>query len=133
MAEQGHQAGFKINAEDSLNYDADKGVYAYTVRSDRDFVDQGGMTSIYFDGNDGTLVGKDLPSGRNAGVTITYWLISLHMAHVWGLPYRIFVCGMGLVVAMLSVTGVNLWLRKRRVARIKQRRAVQQSLDTAAK
>lgn len=132
MAEQGHQAGFKILAEEALGYDASKGVYAYTVRSDSDIIDQGGMTSIYFDGNDGTLVGKDLPFGRNAGDTITYWLISLHMGHVWGLPYRIFVCFMGLVVAMLSITGVYLWLKKRRVARMKQRGAVQQPLDTIA-
>jgi len=104
-----------------LGYDADKGIYRYTVRTDRDFIDQGGMTEIYFDANNGAWAGQDLPSGRNAGVTITYWLVSLHMAHVWGLPYRIAVCCMGLVVAMLSVTGVYLWLKKRRAARLKQR------------
>jgi uncharacterized iron-regulated membrane protein len=121
MAEQGQQTGFKILAEEWLVYDTARGVYAYTVRSDHDFIDQGGMTSIYFDAGSGALVGEDLPSGRNAGLTITYWLVSLHMAHVWGLPYRIFICCMGLVVAMLSVTGIYLWLKKRRAARMKQR------------
>ena len=57
---------------------------------------------------------QDLPSGRNTGVTISYWLVSLHMAHVRGLPFKIFVCVMGVVVGMLSVTGVYLWLKKRR-------------------
>lgn len=47
------------------------------------------------------------------------------MAHVWGLPYRICVCCMGLVVAMLSVTGVYLWLKKRRAKRSRKAFAVQ--------
>jgi len=29
------------------------------------------------------------------------------------LPYRIFVCGLGLVIVMLSVTGVYIWWKKR--------------------
>jgi uncharacterized iron-regulated membrane protein len=36
------------------------------------------------------------------------------MANVFGLPYRIFVCILGLVIAMLSVTGVYIWWKKRR-------------------
>jgi uncharacterized iron-regulated membrane protein len=36
------------------------------------------------------------------------------MANVWGLPYKIFVCVLGLVIVMLAVTGVLIWLKKRR-------------------
>jgi hypothetical protein len=36
------------------------------------------------------------------------------MAMIWGLPWRIFVSVMGFVVVVLSVTGVMIWLRKRR-------------------
>jgi len=41
-------------------------------------------------------------------------------------PDRIFVCGMGLVVAMLSVTGVYIWWKKRaaRLTHVQRRRAV---------
>lgn len=35
------------------------------------------------------------------------------MASVLGLPYRIFVYALGLVIAMLSVTGVYIWWKKR--------------------
>lgn len=38
---------------------------------------------------------------------------------VFGLPYRIFVCILGLVITTLSVTGVYIWWRKR-IARAKQ-------------
>jgi uncharacterized iron-regulated membrane protein len=36
------------------------------------------------------------------------------MANVFGLPYRLFVCFLGLVIVMLSVTGVVIWSKKRR-------------------
>jgi len=36
------------------------------------------------------------------------------MARVFGRPYQVFVCLLGLVVAMLSVTGVYIWWKKRR-------------------
>nr|WP_253203921.1 PepSY-associated TM helix domain-containing protein [Methylosinus sp. KRF6] len=35
------------------------------------------------------------------------------MARVFDLPYRIFVCILGLVIAMLSGTGVYIWWKKR--------------------
>lgn len=38
-------------------------------------------------------------------------------AEVFGLPYRIFVCGLGIAIAMLSVTGVYIWWKKRRLRR----------------
>jgi uncharacterized iron-regulated membrane protein len=34
------------------------------------------------------------------------------MADVFGLPYRIFVCVLGLIITMLSVTGVYIWWKK---------------------
>jgi uncharacterized iron-regulated membrane protein len=40
--------------------------------------------------------------------------MALHMANVWGLPYKIFVCVLGLVIVMLSATGVLIWWKKRR-------------------
>lgn len=63
-----------------------------------------------------------LPSGQFAGDTATNWLTSLHMARVFGLPMQVFVCAMGLVVAMLSVTGVLIWIRKCHVQRTKDKK-----------
>ena len=44
---------------------------------------------------------------------IRTWLFALHMAHVFGLPFRIFVCVLGLVITTLSATGVYIWWKKR--------------------
>ena len=41
------------------------------------------------------------------------WATMLHMAQVFGLPYRVATSLLGLLVTMLSVTGVLIWLRKR--------------------
>jgi hypothetical protein len=33
------------------------------------------------------------------------------LTNVWGLPYKIFVSALGLVIVMLAVTGVLIWWR----------------------
>ena len=50
---------------------------------------------------------------ETGGDTIGSWLFALHMAAIWGLPFKVFVGMAGLVVAMLSVTGMVIWARKR--------------------
>jgi uncharacterized iron-regulated membrane protein len=55
----------------------------------------------------------EAPTGIDAGNTITSWIVALHVGAVFGLPYRAFVSMMGIAVALLSVTGVWIWLRKR--------------------
>ena len=114
MAEQAHQKGFTVEEEIAISYDPAKGLYSYQVKSDYDIMDGVGVTLVWIDGNSGAFVNHFLPTGQKAGDTITVWLQTLHMAKIWGLPYKIFVCLMGLIVAMLSVTGVYIWLKKRK-------------------
>lgn len=53
----------------------------------------------------------------------------VHSGRILGLPGRILISVMGLVVAMLSVTGVVIWLRKRK-AYLKSREQQQQQQVT---
>lgn len=92
-----------------------KGFYVYAVKSTADIQDHGGQTRVVIDANRGAVKQVLLPTGQYSGNTITSWLMALHMANVWGLPYRIFVCVLGLAIVMLSVTGVLIWLKKRRL------------------
>src|SRR5208283_389698 len=78
--------------------------------------------SINFDADTGALRSLNLPTGQHSGNTISAWLYALHMADVFGLPYRIFVCVLGLVIAMLSVTGVYIWWKKRKARLHRQSR-----------
>ncbi len=100
-----------------------RGLYEYRVRSSRDMSDRNGSTSIFFDAFSGELRELRLPTGQHAGNTITTWLAALHMARVFGLPYRIFVCALGLVIVTLSGTGVYIWWKKRRARKLASARA----------
>lgn len=118
MAEQALAHGFTIERPVRLSIQRKSGLYSYGVRSSRDIGDNSGRTSISFDAYSGELRTVRLPTGQRAGNTITTWLVELHMANVFGLPFRIFVCAFGLVIVMLSVTGVYIWWKKRAARRI---------------
>lgn len=117
MAEQAQAKGFTVLQETALVHDPRSGIYRYQVKSSRDIRAEGGSTRLVFDADTGAFRGLWLPSGAASGDTLGMWLTSLHMGLVGGIvggwPMKLFVCAMGLVVAMLSVTGVVIWLRKR--------------------
>lgn len=113
---------FTIERPIGLSLDRVRGIYTYTVRSSRDIQDRRGRTAIAIDANSGELKSLQLPSGQYNGLTVTMWLNALHDANVFGLPYRIFVCVLGLLIVMLSVTGVVIWLKKRRAKKLKNQR-----------
>ncbi len=113
MAEQADKHHFTIEQVVALGLNRMNGTYAYTVRSSKDIQDKRSRTSVFFDANSGELKLALLPSGQYSGNTVTTWLAALHIANVFGLPYRIFVCVLGLAIVMLSVTGIIIRMKKR--------------------
>lgn len=80
-----------------------------------------GLSYLYFDDRSGKLVMRqDAGKGRPADIyaAVQY---QLHSGRILGWPGRITVALSGIAVAMLSVTGVVIWMRKRR-ARVTQRK-----------
>jgi uncharacterized iron-regulated membrane protein len=123
MAEQARLHDFTVGKPLTLMYLPDDGAYLYEVRGSRDLFERspkGGGTAVMFDGNTGAFRDLSQPTGEHTGNTIESWLYALHMARVFGLPYRLFVCLLGLLVPMLSLTGVYIWWKKR-LARISRR------------
>lgn len=114
MAEQARLHGFRVRAPVRMYLERERGVYLYDVQSSLDFQDRRGATTIYFDANTGELRLLLLPRGQHSGNTVTNWLLALHEANVFGLAYRVVVAELGLAVLGLSVTGVLVWLKKRR-------------------
>lgn len=112
MTRTAQQERFTIESERLMFYDPGTRSYAYRVRTDRD-PDRTGNTQISIDGYTGRPFGLRIPTGRNAGDTITTWLGDLHTAAVFGRAWQIVMTIVGLGVAMLSVTGVLVWNRKR--------------------
>lgn len=117
MAQQALAGGFVVVAEKSLLYDPQRAIYRYDVRSSHDIRHKGGHTRLVMDAGTGQFKGLWLPTGAAAGDTLSTWLATLHMAAMWGWPLQLLVCLMGLAVTLLSITGVHVWLRKRRAGR----------------
>jgi uncharacterized iron-regulated membrane protein len=112
MREQAERYGFTIEEPVALYRQPERARYHYRVKSS---LDVGyAATAVHFDLYSGRLLDVYLPTGHHSGHTATTWLSALHEAKVFGLPYRIFVCLLGLAIVMLSVTGIVIWLRKRR-------------------
>lgn len=91
-----------------------------------------GVPYLYFDRH-GTLTGQTVPGAGTAGDTVLQAMFPLHSGQIVGMPGRIFVSFMGLVVATLSVTGVIIWARKRkgRLARRQVRASSEAPPETA--
>lgn len=105
---------FHVIEEAALQYDAWRAVYAYSVRSSADVRTHNGLTTVMFDANTGARLSAWIPTGAAAGDTVRSWLASLHMATMWGWPFKAFVSVMGLATALLSITGVLIWRKKKR-------------------
>ena len=112
MTEQAQARGFSVFSEETLQYDPARSVFYYVVRSDREVSSESGGTLLVLHANSGTMIDLSLPSGQNLGMTLHSWLFALHMATVWGMPYKMVLAATGVVIAVLSVTGVYLWWKK---------------------
>lgn len=114
MSEQAGRHGVVIEKPVAMRLDRARHLYIYQVRSSRDIQDRKGRTRLIFDANTGEMRQLSLPTGQHDGTTVTMWLNALHDANVFGLPYRIFVSILGVIIVMLAVTGLVIWWKKSR-------------------
>jgi len=122
LAEQAQIQGFSIERPAALDYRRDLGVYFYLAHTSRDLKDGGRRTetdspataaTIAIDARDGRFLGIQVPTGQRAGNTFSSWIVALHIASVFGLPWKIAVCLIGILLVVITVTGVLIWWRKR--------------------
>ena len=76
---------------------------------------------LYVDGRTGGSAGALIPGRGSLGDIFMQAQFPLHSGRILGVPGRIGVSLLGALVAMLSVTGIVIWARKRR-ARVHQAR-----------
>lgn len=115
-AELSAQKEFHVSGALGLGYISALGAYSYEVRSSRDVFERspkGGSTHILLDANTGALLAVRMPTGEHAGNTVESWLYALHMARTLGRPYQLFIRCSGLLIVLLSVTGIVVWAKKR--------------------
>lgn len=73
-----------------------------------------GNPYLYYDSTTGKLVSISVPGAGSAGDLFMDLQFPLHSGRIIGLPGRIMVSLLGLVVAILSVTGIVIWAKKRK-------------------
>lgn len=78
---------------------------------------------LYFDGQTGAPAGAELPGRGSAGDRFMQLQFPLHSGRILGVTGRVLITALGLVIAMLSVTGVVIWAKKRRLRALGPSRA----------
>lgn len=109
--------GWRVQGEDRFSYDPHLGVVRLEVRTERDISNKRARSAVYVDARSGALLATHRPTGEASGDTVTTWLLTLHLAHIGGLPFRVLVTAGGIATALLSLTGVYIWWRKRQARR----------------
>ncbi len=97
-----------------------QGLYGVTFYNPGEEHGTNGMTKmLFFDGRDGAAAGGRVPWEGTPADVFMQLQFPLHSGRIAGLPGRILISAIGLVVAMLSITGIVVWAKKRsaRVAR----------------
>lgn len=89
----------------------------YHVSFQRHLLDRGegmGISGLIYDGASGKLVEEHVHGAGRIGNIVLDAQFPMHSGRLIGLPGRILICISGIVVAVLSATGVLMWARKRR-------------------
>ncbi|WP_414462555.1 PepSY-associated TM helix domain-containing protein [Hyphomicrobium sp. DY-1] len=101
----------------STFYNQQTGIYSVSFFEAGEEHGSGGMEpkTLYFDGKTGVMLGDSIPWAGTAADIFMQLQFPLHSGRIAGLPGRILLSLMGLVVAVLSLTGIVIWFKKRLV------------------
>jgi len=99
----------------SVLYNQGFGIYGVQFYKPQDGHGAGGVghKRLYYDAQDGRYLGDRQPWTGTLADIFLQAQFPLHSGRILGLPGRILISVMGFVVAMLSVTGIIIWWRKR--------------------
>lgn len=97
-------------------YSRDFGIHGIKFFHPEDEHGAGGVgpKMLFFDGIDGRYLGERQPWQGTAADLFVQAQFPLHSGRILGLPGRILISLMGLVVTTLSATGIYIWWRKKK-------------------
>lgn len=115
----------------AIGYRADRDFYLVIYRN-TDGRTESGMPSsrLYFDASTGAVIGSRGLGDDSAGDLFSQLQFPLHSGRIAGLWGRAVIALIGLVVMVLSVTGLVIWWRKRRARQWHQGREVMSSVTS---
>lgn len=121
LQRQAAERGFAIHAENSLWYRPALGAYLYRTHTALDISEHGAASDIWIDGRSGQVIAMHFERGAAGGNVLSEWLRGLHTGRVFGPFYRILVALLGILVAVLSITGAWIWWKKRKARQVLQK------------
>jgi uncharacterized iron-regulated membrane protein len=95
-------------------YIPEKGVFSYSEHGNLDIGYHQHALTVYFDGETGALKAWESAAGKNAGITFTKLVTAIHTRTIGGKPIQFLVCLVGLLIPVISFSGIYLWWRKRK-------------------
>jgi uncharacterized iron-regulated membrane protein len=113
MLQTAEQNKFNVIKPVQIRYYPNYGAFRFRVLSDRDLSSRLPRTDIYLDATSHQLLLVALPNGQYTGNTLSTWLYALHTGRVWGTPYRIFICLLGIALTLITITSLLIWWRKK--------------------
>ncbi len=110
----------------SLFYSPAFGIYGVGFHAPGNSHGDGGLGNAWllYDGLSGRPAGEQVPGVGSAGDIFLQAQFPLHSGRLFGTTGRVLISLLGLLVAMLSLTGMIIWLRKRQARRRVTRRLV---------
>ena len=124
--------GITVQQTLGIRWLAEEEQWQMRFKTDKDIGTHGGASSITVAAATGKVEKVNFGYQSAFGNKIDHWLSTLHMGHIGHgighLLYQIFLAITGLAVAVLSATGVYLWLKGRR-SRLKQRQKLMVTND----
>lgn len=93
-------------------------VYRVIMRHPDEVRRTSGITQVWIDSDDGTVLAVQEPKTMSSGQTFVSWMFPLHNGEAFGMPGRIIVLVAGFTPLILYVTGLNIWWRKRKARAI---------------
>lgn len=98
-------------------FDREHGAYRVDLRRPSD-IGHNGNTRVFVDMRAPRLLGALAPETRSAGDTFLAWQFPLHTGQFLGLGGQLLWFLAGLVPLLMTVTGITVWLQKRRSERV---------------
>jgi uncharacterized iron-regulated membrane protein len=100
---------------DAIGYRPERGFYFASYR-DTDGVTESGLSRarLYFDDQTGKVIGERGTGKDSAGDVFAQLQYPLHSGRIAGIAGRTFICVLGVLITVLSITGVVIWARKQR-------------------
>lgn len=109
-----------------IAHDEKHGLYQVRLRKPDDIQD-GGSVRVFVDAADGHVLRSLDPLKGSAGDTFIGVQYGLHTGQILGLPGKILVAFLGLLPLLFMITGIAIWLQKRKSETLARTRRLQRA------